>query len=278
MNNTKIRKIDLLLEIPKEAIRNKNIIAELAKNDFRTKYAGSIFGIFWAFVQPVITILLYWFVFEVGFRASTDKPVPFVLWLIAGLVPWFFFTDSMTGGTNALLEYEYLVKKVVFNINILPLVKILSAVFVHLFFICFAILLFSIYRYFPGIYVLQLVYYTFCTFVLALGIVYVTSAVAVFFRDISQVVNILLQIGTWLTPIMWDFNDMGGSLPRWLQILFKLNPMFYIVQGYRDSLVYHTWFWHRGSMTAYFWIFVIVMLVCGNSVFQKLKESFADIL
>ena len=276
--DVKNQKIDLLLEIPREAMRNKNIIASLARNDFRTKYAGSVFGIFWAFVQPMITVFLYWFVFEVGFRASSDKLVPFVLWLIAGLVPWFFFTDSMTGGTQALLEYDYLVKKVVFNINILPLVKIISSVFVHLFFICFSVLLFSLYGVFPGIFILQIFYYSFCTFFLALGMVYMTSAVAVFFRDIAQVVNILLQIGTWLTPIMWDFNDIGNSLPGWLQALFKLNPMFYIVQGYRDSLVYHIWFWQRSGLGVYFWVFVVLMLRCGNSVFHRLKDSFADVL
>ena len=113
---------------------------------------------------------------------------------------------------------------------------------------------------------------------LALGMVYMTSAVAAFFRDISQVVNILLQIGTWLTPIMWDFSDMGARLPGWLQTIFKLNPMFYIIQGYRDSLVYHIWFWQRWELTIYFWVFTLVMLACGNGFFHKLEELFADVL
>ena len=106
------------------------MIYKLAKNDFKTKYAGSYLGIIWAFIQPVITVLVYWFVFEVGFRGGSDSlPVPFVLYLVAGIIPWFFFQDGLTGGTNSLLEYSYLVKKVVFNISVLPVVKVFYRVY-----------------------------------------------------------------------------------------------------------------------------------------------------
>ena len=120
--------------------KNRRLVAKLAKNDFKTRYAGSYLGIVWAFIQPVITILVYWFVFSVGFRSGTgDLGVPFVLYLVAGIVPWFFFQDALIGGTNSLLEYNYLVKKVVFNISVLPVVKIISAMFVHAFFVLFTI-------------------------------------------------------------------------------------------------------------------------------------------
>ena len=87
--------------------KNKKNIFKLAKNDFKTKYAGSYLGIIWAFVQPVTTILLYWFVFQVGFRTPSIGDYPFVLWLTAGLVPWFFFSDAWNGGTSSLLEYSF---------------------------------------------------------------------------------------------------------------------------------------------------------------------------
>ena len=93
--------------LPAEIIKGRKMIYKLAKNDFRTKYAGSYLGIIWAFIQPVVTVLVYWFVFEVGFRAGENTlPVPFVLYLIAGIVPWFFFQDGLIGGTNSMLEYR----------------------------------------------------------------------------------------------------------------------------------------------------------------------------
>ncbi len=109
------------------------LVLSLAKNDFKTKYAGSYLGIVWAFIQPIVTVFVYWFVFGLALRGGADRGVPFVLWLVAGLVPWFFFQDALIGGTNSLLEYNYLVKKVVFNIRILPIVKVISALFVHAF-------------------------------------------------------------------------------------------------------------------------------------------------
>ena len=116
--------------LPAELFAGRTLIFQLAKNDFKKKYAGSYLGIVWAFVQPVVTVMVYWFVFGM-IRSSSPRPVPFVLWLIAGLIPWFFFQDGLINGTNALLQYNYLVKKVVFRIDILPMVKVVSAVSVH---------------------------------------------------------------------------------------------------------------------------------------------------
>lgn len=150
------------------------------KNDFKTKYAGSYLGIVWAFIQPIVTILVYWFVFSVGLKAGTVSDYPFVLYLVSGIVPWFFFQDALNGGTNALIEYNYLVKKVVFKISILPIVKIISALFVHVFFVAFALILCACYGYTPSLYTLQIIYYSVCTFLFVLGLVYATSAIVIF--------------------------------------------------------------------------------------------------
>ena len=104
-------------------IGSRSLVWNLAKNDIKKKFAGSYFGVVWAFVQPVITVLLYWFVFEKGLNSKatdlrTGIEIPFVLWLTAGLVPWFYFQEALNGGTGVLVEYSYLVKKVVFQIDI----------------------------------------------------------------------------------------------------------------------------------------------------------------
>lgn len=167
--------MNTIFSLPMDIYKNRRLVAKLAKNDFKTRYAGSYLGIVWAFIQPVITILVYWFVFSVGFRSGTgDLGVPFVLYLVAGIVPWFFFQDALMGGTNSLLEYNYLVKKVVFNISVLPVVKIISAMFVHAFFVLFTIILYAAYGKFPDFYYLQIIYYSVCVFILVLGLSYAT--------------------------------------------------------------------------------------------------------
>lgn len=265
----------------KEAWNNRKLILKLAKNDFKTRYAGSYLGIVWAFVQPIITIVVYWFVFEYGLSAGAQLSrsgieIPFVLWLSAGLIPWFFFSEALSSATNALVEYNYLVKKVVFKIEILPIVKVISSLFVHAFFVAFILILYACYGHFPDGYTLQVIYYSFCMVMLVLAISYTTCAVVVFFRDLSHIIGIILQVGVWATPIMWNFNIIANPV---LQFIFKLNPMFYIVQGYREALIEKTFFWESATgLTIYFWGSTLILFVIGRAMFKKLKPHFADVL
>ena len=254
---------------------NYKLILNLAKNDFKTKYAGSYFGIVWAFVQPIVTILVYWFVFQVAFKGGPIDGCPYVLWLISGLVPWFFFQEALQSGTNSLIEYSYLVKKVVFNVSIIPIVKVVSALFVHIFFLAVVVVIYLLSGYGISIYAIQMLYYSFCMFVLVIALTYITSALVVFFRDLGQIIGILLQIGIWVTPIMWNYKTMTSPI---LQLILELNPMFYIVNGYRQSLVTKEWLWNNANMTVYFWVLTICLLGCGGFLFRKLKVHFADVL
>lgn len=263
------------MHIFKDIVKNRKLILYLSKNDFKTKYAGSYLGIIWAFVQPLVTVLLYWFVFG-RLRPAGESEYPFILWLIAGLVPWFFFSEAVTMATNCFMEYSYLVKKVLFDIKVLPIVKVVSSLYVHAFFLMVLILLYIVYGMFPGIIVVQLLYYSFCLFMLVLSMVYLTSAIAVFFKDATQIINIAMQIGVWLTPIMWKFSDI--NLPSQLVTIFKLNPMFYIVDGYRGTLLEHRWFFETPRLTIYFWIFVLVMFIISRYVYVRLKPHFSDSL
>ena len=257
--------------------KNRRLVAKLAKNDFKTRYAGSYLGIVWAFIQPVITILVYWFVFSVGFRSGTgDLGVPFVLYLVAGIVPWFFFQDALIGGTNSMLEYNYLVKKVVFNIDILPLVKTIAALFIHVFFVLFMLFLFALYGYYPGLHTLWVVYFSACLLIFVTGVCMLTSSLVIFFRDLAQIINIFLQVGIWMTPIMWSLEDLLAKYP--ILMVLKLNPLCYIVYGYRAVLFQTGSVASLGWMNIYFWAVTILIWLLGSHVFRKLKVHFADVL
>jgi len=257
-------------------ISKRFLIWDLAVNDFKTKFAGAVFGTVWAFVQPIVTILVYWFVFQVGFRTgnSGNSQVPYALWLSTGLIPWFFFSEAWNSATNSLIEYSYLVKKVVFDVSIIPCVKIFSALFVHSFFIVILLVMYLINGVEPSLCWIQAIYYSGAMFLLVLALTYLTSALVLFFRDMSQIIAVFLQIGVWITPIMWEID----VIPSRLQWIFKINPMYYVVNGYRQALIYHRWAWNNVFQNIYFWTVTLVLLFAGYRMFEKLKPHFADVL
>ncbi|MBQ9134581.1 MAG: ABC transporter permease [Lachnospiraceae bacterium] len=270
---------DKIAVLPAELYQNRHLIWKLAKNDFKKRYAGSWMGAVWAMVQPVVTVVMYWLVFDVimhgaGMAMRGGGNIPFVVFLTAGLVPWFYFTEALNSGTMALVEYNYLVKKVVFKISILPIIKVIGATFIHVFFAGILLVVAMLYGYMPTPYALQIIYYSICTFVLVLALSYTTCALQVFMKDIAQIINIVLQVGMWATPIMWDF---GAISPTWAKIL-KLNPMVYVVNGYRSAIYNHTWFFEDFYSTMYFWIFTVVLFGIGALIFKRLKVHFADVM
>lgn len=273
-----VRGYDKFTVLPQELWQSRHLIWKLAKNDFKKRYAGSYLGAFWAMLQPVVTVGMYYVVFDVimgGNASRTSAQVPFVLFLTAGLVPWFYFSEALNNGTNALREYNYLVKKVVFKISILPIIKIIAATFIHVFFVLVLLVVAAIYGYYPTIYTIQLVYYSGCMFIFVLALSYTTCAVMVFFSDLAQIINIALQIGMWATPILWDINNIGSS--KWVSFL-KLNPLVYIVNGYRSAIYERQWFFEDFFSTMYFWIVTVVLFGIGALIFKRLKVHFADVL
>lgn len=258
----------------RDIVRSRQLIIELTKKDFQVRYLGSYLGMLWAFIQPFITVMIFWFVFEVGFKSKPVANFPFILWLVAGIIPWFFISESITNAANSIVENSYLVKKVVFRVSILPIIKILSALMVHFFFIGVLVVMFWVYGYPPKLYNLQVIYYLFATICLVVGFSWLTSSLIIFLKDVGQIIAMMMQFGFWVTPIFWSLNMVPESY-RWLLVL---NPAYYIVEGYRDSFIYGQWFWQQPGLTLYFWVVTSIIFVIGALAFKKLRVHFADVL
>ncbi|WP_286925028.1 MULTISPECIES: ABC transporter permease [Lysinibacillus] len=262
------------MNVIKNVNNNRNIIFSLAKQNFKNRYLGSQLGILWAFIQPTIMIGIYWFVFEVGFKSLPVNDYPFLLWFIAGIIPWFYFSEAVSSATTSIIENTHLVKKIVFPVFVLPVISICSSLFVHLFFIIVALCLFLGLGYGADLYYLQIIYYLTFMLIMVSALAYITSALMIFLKDTGQIVAMMLQFGFWLTPIIWTIE----MLPQKYEIFIKLNPMFYIVDGYRDSFINKVWFWEKPYLTFYNFIILILLIVIGVWVFKRLKPHFADLL
>lgn len=258
----------------RELSSKRSIIFELTRRDFKSVYLGSYLGIIWAFLLPLANIFIFWLVFQVGFRSRPVAHIPYILWYIPGMVIWNLFNDSVSKGMLSVTQNSFVVRKVAFSIGILPITKILSATLIHLFFILFTFAMYIAYGFPLTLHVLQIPYYLLATFILVLGLSWLTSSVVIFFKDLSQIIAIFLQFGFFLTPVFWT----PEMLPSKFQFFLKLNPVYYLVQGYRDSFANQKWFWEHVEMTLYFWFVAAVLFVIGALVFRQLRPHFADVL
>ena len=260
------------IQILKDIWKDRLLLFSLSTKDFQRKYSGTFFGIFWAIAQPLLTIIVYWVAFQYGFKSPDVDAIPYAVWFICGIVPWLYVTESFSSASNCFIEYNYLIKKEKFNVVILPLVKILSAFYIHIFFCLIAVGVAVGLKVWPTVYIIQLLYYMVANIILLFALSLITSSIVVFFRDLNQIISVILLIGMWGTPIAWTL----AGFPEAIHKYFKLNPFFYIIEGYRDAILGRQWFWEHPHLTLYFWVFVIILLVIGGRIYVKLRPHFAD--
>ena len=255
--------------------RSKALLFVLIKNNFKKQYLGSYLGLASAYIQPFMFMLVIWTVFEFGFRTGpTATQVPFALWLLAGMVPWFFISDTISSGVDAVVGNAFLVRKVAFRVSILPLVSIGTSFLVHQGLVLFLIIALLLNGYWPTMYWLQLPFFMILAIMLSIGLTWLTSAIRVFVNDVTSVIGVLMQIGFWATPIFWPIDLVHEKY----HYLIKLNPAYYIIDGYRDSFIGNTWFWEKPSWTIYYLGGTSLLLIIGALAFKRLRPHFADVL
>jgi ABC-type polysaccharide/polyol phosphate export permease len=207
--------------------------------------------------------------------AVNQNGLPFVAWLACGLVPWFYFSDGVLSGTASIISYSFLVRKANFHIGYLPGIRLCALAVIHFALLCFllgALLYFGI---FPSLYWLQWFYYFPLMFFFLLGLTWATSSIMLFIPDATSFLGVLVNLGFWATPIMWD----STRLPLKYRWLFTINPAYYIVQGYRDTFVEPLWFWQRPLPEHLFFFGWLALVLCvGVVTFKKLRPHFADVI
>ena len=246
----------------------------LARNDFQKRFRGSYFGLFWIIAQPLVSITIYYCVFQLGFKSNPVEEVPYVIWLLPGIVPWYFLNDALQNGVQSFVSYRNIVKKLVFDIKLLPYVRVLSALFVHLIFILVMLVVFLLWGQRPTFWWLQIIYYIFCNIFLCTGLVFFTATLHVFMKDMGQLVSILLQFSFWLAPIMYNQEIM----PTGFQHFIRWNPFCYIVEGFRGSLLFQQPFWMNPYGTVYFWVCSGTCFALGRFLLHRLGVHFSDLL
>jgi len=253
----------------------RHILKTMVIKDLKGRYAGSLFGPLWLIATPLYQILLYTFLFSIILRMRFDEGAgtsSFVAYLLAGLIPWIFFSEATTRGISSFIDNAHIIKKVKFPMEVCVATVIISSAVTFLVYMLFYVSMLL----FMGL----LKFETFPLFILPViivvllvsGLSFGLGSIAVFFRDITQAVGMVLNLVFFLTPIVYPASLVPENL-RWL---FTLNPFYFIVEISRNTLV-------RGKLpdlvsVLYPSVFALVIFFSGYYIFERTKEAFKDIL
>ncbi len=251
-----------------EIINYRDMVWSLVKRDLRGRYKGSFFGFLWNFINPLCQIVVYIIVFSNIFRNDIDK---YYVFLVVGMMPWNFFSESLGQGSGCIVHQADMTKKIYFPREVLPLSTVTSR-FVNMcltFIVMFIIIAVSgigfslnALKWLPIIMLGE--------YLIALGLTTLLSAITVYFRDIEHITGVILMAWIWATPIMYNANSIDG----WVSEALRFNPMAYVIHAYQSILYYKTAPDMVDLVVIFF--FAIYALVLGEAVFYRLEGGFAE--
>lgn len=263
-------------EILKEHLFYKKNIIKLAKFELIKNYRGAILGWWWAIIKPAIMIFTYWFTFAIGLRMSkTMFDYPYFLWLIAGIIPWFFINDILTNGSNSMRKYNYLINKMNFPISIIPTFTSVSKIYIHILLMIIVLFIFLISGVGINIYIIQLPFYLFMMFIFFTVFSLLTSVLSAISKDFYNLMKSITHMLFWLSGIIWDIDLLGLE---WLKKLLYFNPITYIVNGYRNCFIKKVWFFEEPVRLIVFIIITLAVIWLTSWIYKKNRKDIPDIV
>lgn len=262
----------------KENVLNFYRIISIAKYELVADMRDTKLGIIWNFLNPMIQLFTFWLVFGIGLRGGKSVGnVSFLPWMIVGMTVWFFVSPCITQGVGCIYSKRNIITKMKFPVSILPTTVVFKELFNH---VCFLLLIMGvlIFRgHIPNLHWFGVIYYMFCAVCFCISLNMITSVLNMFTRDVSKMVKACMRMLMYLTPILWTLENMRNFSTLLVYVL-KLNPLYYIVEGYRGALFFEDGFWNHPAQTYYFWIVVVVMFVIGSILMYKFKSKFIDMM
>src|SRR5215203_2553890 len=253
--------------------RYRGLIQSLVARELKARYRGSVLGFFWSFFNPLLLLLVYSFVFSYVMPAAHDPRIePYALFMFCGILPWTWFSASLSEASGVLISGGNLIKKVLFPAEILPIVTVLANM-VHFFLGLPIVAVFLIYYqrplqiselvWLPVVIVVQLI--------LTLGFALILSALTVHFRDLKDILANLLTVWFFATPIIYPWF----KAPEMTQRFLSLNPFTHLAVSYQEILFFPGPFGHLKLMLL-LGVISVAFFLFGYFVFDRLRDSFAE--
>ncbi len=266
----------IFIEFLRVLYKDRHMVSAMALRELKKNYIGSAFGITWAILNPLSQVAIYGIVFGVFFKIKPDAVYgtdSFFLYLICGLVPWQFFSQAVSSSTRVLVDHGNLIKTSAgFPSEVLPIVTISSHIISHLIAMLLVLVILLVFGVTLTPYALLVFLYLFFMVVFTVGASWVFASINVYFRDMEQLIGVIMTGWFFFTPIFYSV----GIVPEKLVPLLKLNPMFHVVEGYRYSLLAGK-FPPTDSLILLV-IYAVIVFGLGGVLFRKLKPGFAEVL
>jgi len=256
------------MKLFRELYNYREMIYSLVRRDLRGRYKGSILGFLWTFLNPLLQLAVYTFVFSVILDSNIEK---YYLFLFVGLVPWIFFSTSLTGGSACIWTQKEMVKKIYFPREVLPIAYVTSQ-FINML-LSMVIIFIVVIIFGNGLNPESLLFLPIVMlveYILALGITMLTSAATVYIRDLQYILGIITMAWQFMSPVMYSVDRIPENLLRF----YYLNPMTSVIIAYRDIL-----FYKKNPDISTLLIAIIsgiVFLVIGTFSFRHLQKHFAE--
>ncbi|MFX3619381.1 MAG: ABC transporter permease [Sporolactobacillus sp.] len=265
----------------REQISNFYLIRRLSIFEIKSENNNNYLGWLWVIINPLIQIGIYWLVFGqiIGKKAvmMDGHKVPYILWLISGIFVWFFINPSITRGSKSIYSRIRFIAKMKFPMSTIPSYVIFANFYQHLMLTGIIIIILQFSDRKLSLYIFQLPYFMFSTFAFLLSVTLALSTLTTLIRDLQYIVTSVMHMMIYVTPFLWS-PDRLGKMPI-LQTLLKLNPMYYIVEGYREAMLGFSWYpVEHGKYTIYFWVIILILFIFGSTVHVKFRNHFLDYL
>lgn len=259
--------------VVKEQITSLYLIKRLSLFEMKSANTNNYLGILWEIINPMIQLSIYWFVFGEGIRKGEPiGDVPFVYWMITGMVVWFFVNPAILQASKSIYTRINFISKMSFPMSVIPTYVIVSKLYSHLMLVGVITLILQFAGYRLSVFFIQLPYFMFAGLMLLIAISLITSTLATIVRDVQMIVQAIIRMLLYLTPLLW--HPTGYILK-----LMMINPLFYIVEGYRSAMLGTGWYiLESPQYTLYFWGVVLVLLLIGSVLHVKFRNHFIDYL
>ncbi|GIW64571.1 MAG: transport permease protein [Patescibacteria group bacterium] len=247
----------------------RELLFNLAYREINQRYKQSILGYAWVILNPLFQLLVLSFVFSTIFRVSSYN-VPYIIFLIIGLLPWNFFTQSLSSSANALVSNASLITKIYFPREILIYATIIAKAVDFFYSVLIAIFFFIFYKISVNLAILWVIPIFIIQLFFTAGLSLIISSFNLFYRDIQYLLNLIIQIWFYLTPIIYPVEQF----PEKYRFIFSLNPMSVIINGYRQVILGGKAPNLNSMMVAA--VFSIVFFGIAYLIFKKQEGEFAD--